>query len=113
MAFCTNCGSPMEGSFCTQCGGRAGDAPAAGISSHAAPPPATLTGISLLTNGSITFSGLGIQNVQYSIQAATNLTPPTFWTPLGNETAGANGLFQFIDPHSPQFPIRFYRAVSL
>jgi hypothetical protein len=40
MAFCTNCGSQMEGSFCTQCGGRAGDAPAAGISSHAAPPPA-------------------------------------------------------------------------
>jgi hypothetical protein len=30
----------MEGSFCTNCGGRAGDAPAAGIFSHFAPPPA-------------------------------------------------------------------------
>jgi phosphotransferase system HPr-like phosphotransfer protein len=29
----------MEGSFCTNCGGRAGDAPAAGVS-HAAPPSA-------------------------------------------------------------------------
>ena len=42
MAFCTNCGSQMEGSFCTQCGGRAGDAPAAGVS-QAAPPSAPLS----------------------------------------------------------------------
>ncbi len=40
MAFCTSCGSQMEGSFCTSCGARAGDAPAAGVS-HAATPPAT------------------------------------------------------------------------
>jgi hypothetical protein len=39
MAFCTNCGSQMEGSFCTNCGGRAGAAPAGGVS-QAAPPPA-------------------------------------------------------------------------
>jgi hypothetical protein len=39
MTFCTNCGSQMEGSFCANCGGRAGDAPAAGVS-HAAPPSA-------------------------------------------------------------------------
>lgn len=37
MAFCTNCGSQMEGTFCTKCGGRAGDAPAVGVS-HGAPP---------------------------------------------------------------------------
>jgi hypothetical protein len=42
MAFCTNCGSQMEGSFCTNCGGRAGDAPAAGVS-QAAPPSAPLS----------------------------------------------------------------------
>ncbi len=41
MAFCTNCGSQMEGTFCTSCGGRAGDAPAAGVSHGATPvaPP--------------------------------------------------------------------------
>jgi hypothetical protein len=39
MAFCTNCGSQMEGSFCTKCGGMAGAAPAAGVS-QTAPPPA-------------------------------------------------------------------------
>ncbi len=35
MAFCTNCGAPMEGQFCTKCGARAGAAPPAGN------PPAT------------------------------------------------------------------------
>ena len=38
MAFCTNCGSQMEGSFCTKCGGRAGDAPVAPPMTQ--PPPA-------------------------------------------------------------------------
>jgi hypothetical protein len=36
MAFCTSCGSQMEGSFCTNCGGRAGAAPSASVSQ---PPP--------------------------------------------------------------------------
>jgi hypothetical protein len=43
MAFCTNCGSQMEGSFCASCGARTGDAPAAGLSHAATPvsPPVT------------------------------------------------------------------------
>jgi uncharacterized protein YneF (UPF0154 family) len=39
MAFCTNCGSSMEGQFCTSCGARA-DAAAPGGAQPAAPPPA-------------------------------------------------------------------------
>ena len=44
MAFCTSCGSQMEGSFCGNCGGRAGDAPATSVSQPPTPsvqqPPA-------------------------------------------------------------------------
>jgi hypothetical protein len=40
MAFCTSCGSQMEGSFCTNCGGRAGATPAADFSRGVPPPVA-------------------------------------------------------------------------
>jgi hypothetical protein len=39
MAFCTNCGSSMEGQFCTSCGARA-DAAAPGGAQPPTPPPA-------------------------------------------------------------------------
>ena len=43
MPFCTNCGAPMEGLYCTRCGaksGEASEAPCAPPPPAAAPPPA-------------------------------------------------------------------------
>jgi len=40
MAFCTNCGAPLQGQFCVKCGAKAdaGTPPAAAPSEQAAPP---------------------------------------------------------------------------
>lgn len=40
MAFCKNCGSPVDGQFCAKCGTPAGAAPAAQAAAPAPPPPA-------------------------------------------------------------------------
>ena len=44
MAFCTNCGSTVEGAFCTKCGARAGPAAPAGSQPPAAAPIAGTPG---------------------------------------------------------------------
>jgi hypothetical protein len=51
----------------------------------------------------------GIPNSTYLIQATTNLAAPT-WTTIATATAGSNGLFNFTDPDSTNYPCRFYRT---
>jgi len=54
----------------------------------------------------------GLYGVTYTIQAATNLTPSAQWSNIGGGPAGSSGEFAIFDFNAPQFPMRFYRAVS-
>jgi hypothetical protein len=65
-----------------------------------------------LTNGAAEIFGSGESNVVYGIEAATNLTSPIFWLPLGSNTTDGSGAFHFSDTNAPAFPIRFYRAFA-
>ena len=59
------------------------------------------------TNANFHLTGLGTANLQYQIQAATNLST-TNWQTLGTVTADGAGLIQFDDAVTNQ-PHRFYR----
>ena len=82
------------------------------IITRIAAPVSTLRSITALGNGQVKLEGLGIGGVNYPIQAASNLNPVIQWTPVGNATADAGGLFQHIDAGASNRPMRFYRAVS-
>jgi autotransporter-associated beta strand protein len=75
-------------------------------------PSAQLTAITALTNGVKQIEGLGLSNLTYTIQAASNLNPVITWTNLGSATANGSGMFMFTDTNAPGFPMRFYRAKS-
>ncbi|MEO5803889.1 MAG: autotransporter-associated beta strand repeat-containing protein [Verrucomicrobiota bacterium] len=75
-------------------------------------PPAHLTAITPLTNGVKQINGLGLSNLTYTIQGATNLNPTIAWTNLGSATANGNGVFNFNDTNALLLPMRFYRAKS-
>jgi hypothetical protein len=49
-----------------------------------------------------------IPNSTYSIQATTNLIAPV-WTTIATATAGPNGVCNFTDLDSTNYPCRFYR----
>jgi autotransporter-associated beta strand protein len=82
------------------------------VLTRVATPSSTLSSITALSNGQVRIEGLGIGGVVYSIQAASNLNPVILWTPVGNGTGNANGIYQYLDTSAPQRPMRFYRAVS-
>ncbi len=79
---------------------------------YAGTPPARLTGVTASPNGVAQIQGLGLSNLTYAIQAATNLNPVIQWSAIGAALANTNGLFSFTDTNAPQFPMRFYRAIS-
>jgi sugar lactone lactonase YvrE len=64
------------------------------------------------SNGSLVacfVSPPGSTNVVF---AATNLTPPVDWLPLGTNLAGANGDWQFTDTNTAGHRARFYRSLT-
>jgi hypothetical protein len=63
-----------------------------------------------VNNGSVTLDFTGIPGFVYWVEAATNLTPPVNWEPLGTNQAGTNGLWQFTDTRTTNHLQRFYRA---
>ncbi len=71
-----------------------------------------ITGIVTLGNGTTQIDFAGIPGRTYLIQAATNLTPTISWTTIGTNTAGTNGLFEFIDLDATNFVIRYYRTTT-
>jgi len=73
-------------------------------------PPAPAISIAAVTN-SIQLQGAGLSNLNYTIQAATNLNPVVTWTNLGTFLANSNGIFSATDTNAPLFPRRFYRAL--
>ena len=72
-----------------------------------------LTNPVVLTNGhNFTFSVKTIwTNSNFIIFASTNLSaPPAGWVPISTNKTGPNGVLQFTDMLSTNFPRRFYRA---
>src|SRR5205814_358340 len=73
-------------------------------------PPTPLISIAAVTN-SIQLHGAGLSNLTYTVQANTNLST-TNWLVIGSAPSDTNGLFSLADTNAPQFPRRFYRALS-
>jgi hypothetical protein len=74
------------------------------------PPPATVSGLTALANGSIQFTLSGTQGQGYRVWATTNLllAPVTStWTLVTNSTFGAAPVI-FSDPGAGAVPQRFY-----
>ena len=74
--------------------------------------PAAATGLALLANGAAQLNFSGTPFYTYTIQAASNLTPPSVWTDIGASTADSNGFFNFIDTGATNFGQRFYRSYA-
>jgi hypothetical protein len=64
------------------------------------------------TNGVIVLTLEGISGETYHIQATPTLSPPIPWAVIGTNTAGTDGLSQFIDTDTSLYPVRFYRSVK-
>jgi hypothetical protein len=74
------------------------------------PPPATVSGLTALTNGGFQFTISGTQGQDYRVWATTNLllSPVTStWTLVTNSTFGAAPVI-FSDPGAGAVPQRFY-----
>ena len=74
------------------------------------PPPATVSGLAELSNGSFRFTISGTQGQGYRVWATTNLllSPITStWTLVTNSTFGASPIV-FDDPGASSVPQRFY-----
>ncbi len=70
---------------------------------------AHMGGVKKLPGGGIQIDGTGFPNANYTVQAATNLTPPILWTDIGSITGNQQSQLQFIDNNATNFPVRFYR----
>lgn len=68
-----------------------------------------LIGVSTAPDGTATIRCAGIPQIQYVLQASTDLT---HWTSIGSAIAGSNGLFQFADAQAGQYPARYYRTCA-
>jgi autotransporter-associated beta strand protein len=79
-------------------------------------PPSLLTAIHALPNGNRRVLGLGQPGLLYTIEATPHLNAPIPWAAIGTAPASVGGLqpglYEFLDTNAPQFPRRFYRAVS-
>jgi hypothetical protein len=81
--------------------------------------PPIQAGVTVLVNASlilgatmnasqVTIQFAGVPGTTYAIEASTDLVN---WTVVGTAQAGPNGLFQFPDVNTGQYPQRYYRTV--
>lgn len=54
----------------------------------------------------------GTPGFNYTLQTATNLTPPVVWTPLTNVPTDTNGVWSYTDTNQPVTGGLFYRVTS-
>lgn len=75
-------------------------------------PPAqpTFTKINLLSGGTVQLEGTGTSNVNYTVQANTNLLS-TNWQNIGTTTPNGSNVFSFSTSNVFSFPQRFFRLV--
>jgi hypothetical protein len=83
------------------------------VTVNASPTGQTLNIASLIVQpgGAARLQFAGIPRRAYLIQAATNIVSPS-WTTIATNTAGANGLFIFIDTDATNYPTRYYRTAA-
>jgi autotransporter-associated beta strand protein len=75
-------------------------------------PPTRFVSI-IATNGGVALQATGgIANLQYSVEAATNLSAPVQWTNFAAAYPDGSGRIAFTDPGVATMPKRFYRVVS-
>jgi hypothetical protein len=74
-------------------------------------PPSHFTNIGFVSPNVVQLRGSGLSNVNYGIQANTNLLS-TNWVNIGVAPADGSGNFFFDASNSTSFPLRFFRLVS-
>jgi hypothetical protein len=76
------------------------------------PPPVFPSHSIEITNGSFGLRLTGGPGLSYVLEETTNLTSAV-WIPLTTNTAGTNGVVNFLDPVKTGVTRRFYRARKL
>ena len=76
------------------------------------PVTPSIMSIDPMSDPAMQLTCIGIPGNTYVIQATTNLTVSGSWLTISTNTAGTNGLFQFIDTDSENYNIRFYRFMT-
>jgi hypothetical protein len=71
--------------------------------------PVEITAAIATTNGLFQLSFLGGPSRTYHVEASTNLAA---WQIISTNIAATNGVFQFIDDKSSNFPVRLYRTAT-
>lgn len=75
-------------------------------------PSSNITRLTTLGDGNKQINFAGIPGRNYLIQGTTNMTLPINWTTLSTNSAGTNGLFEFIDLNATNFDNRYYRTTQ-
>ena len=73
------------------------------------PVAPSIVSIEPMSDPAMQLSCIGTPGNTYVIEATTNLTVSGSWLTISTNTAGTNGLFQFIDTDSVNYNCRFYR----
>ena len=60
-----------------------------------------------IKDGAVIVRFAGIPGIEYNVEATEDLNN---WATIGSATAGANGLFQYVDTDAAEHPSRFYRC---
>jgi autotransporter-associated beta strand protein len=73
--------------------------------------PVTITGPVMQNDGTMQLTFSGVPGYTYFIQATCDIESPIDWTTIGTNTADTNGLFNFTDEASTNYPVRYYRTI--
>jgi uncharacterized repeat protein (TIGR03803 family) len=71
----------------------------------------SIAGIICNQDGSVTIRFVGGANTNL-VQVSTTLSSSAFWQTISTNIAGTNGLWQFTDTNTSNYPFRFYRSVT-
>jgi len=72
-------------------------------------PAPNITSITANQDGTFTLNASGAPGLTYVFESTPDVLPPAVWEPIATNTLGTNGLWQFTDSQSTNFPQRFYR----
>jgi autotransporter-associated beta strand protein len=79
------------------------------VLTRVAPVSPTITSLTPLPNA-VQIQGSGQAGLTYVLETAASLAAPIAWTPVGTNTAAANGIVQLTHANAPALPARFYRV---
>lgn len=82
----------------------------AAVSVQLRPAGASVLQVTTGADGRRTIHSIGIPFFTYVVEASTDLQS---WSQIGTVVVPAHGLFEFTDPDSAAYPIRFYRTRGL